>query len=326
MESKVNYSIVGLFVVLLFGAALASAWWLYSGGSARQYSPYLVYATDSVSGLNSDSRVYYHGVDVGYVDEIRIDRNNPENIRIRLLIDHTVPIRADTSAQLQPQGVTGLSVLNLKGGSADEDLSAKADACCPVIPYEPSLFSKLEGGLNDTMVRLVAVSERIDRLLREDNLQAIERTVANLDRVSGTLAEERETLRSLMKNAARTAENTAELTENGERLLGRAELTMDSLDQAIVRVSGTMNTFEQTADRVAIAAEATVGFSEAGERAADEISRQTLPEMGLLIRDVRELSRRLSEFTSTLDEDPSRALFGGDRRAPGPGEAGDRQR
>ncbi|QGT78367.1 MCE family protein [Guyparkeria halophila] len=321
MESKVNYSIVGLFVVLLLGASLLTAWWLYSGGSSRQYSPYLVYATDSVSGLNSDSRVYYHGVDVGYVDEIRIDRNNPDNIRIRLLIDQTVPIRADTSAQLQPQGVTGLSVLNLKGGSADQDLPAAPDACCPVIPYEPSLFSKLEGGLNDTMVRLVAVSERIDRLLRKENLEAIERTVTNLDQITGTLAEERETLRALMQNASRTAENTAELTESGERLLARAEGTMDSLDQAIGRVSGTMDTFEQTADRVATAAEATVGFSQAGERAADEISRQTLPDMSLLIRDLRDLSRRLSEFTTTLDDDPSRALFGGDRRAPGPGEA-----
>ena len=321
MESKVNYSIVGLFVVLLLGASLLAAWWLYSGGSSRQYSPYLVYATDSVSGLNSDSRVYYHGVDVGYVDEIRIDRNNPDIIRIRLSIDQTVPIRADTSAQLQPQGVTGLSVLNLTGGSVEQDLPAAPDACCPVIPYEPSLFSKLEGGLNETMVRLVAVSERLDRLLRKENLEAIERTVTNLDQITGTLAEERETLRALMQNASRTAENTAELTESGERLLARAEGTMDSLDQAIGRVSGTMDTFEQTADRVARAAEATVGFSQAGERAADEISRQTLPDMSLLIRDLRELSRRLSDFTRTLDDDPSQALFGGERRAPGPGEA-----
>ncbi|MFN2381953.1 MAG: MlaD family protein [Guyparkeria sp.] len=321
MESKVNYSIVGLFVVLLLGASMVTAWWLYSGGSTRQYSPYLVFATDSVSGLNSDSRVYYHGVDVGYVDSIRIDRDNPENIRIRLLIDQTVPIRSDTSAQLQPQGVTGLSVLNLKGGSAQADLPSAEDACCPVIPYEPSLFSKLEGGLSDTMVRLVAISERIDRLLRDENVRAIERTVANLDQITGTLAEERETLRALIKDASRTAENTAELTENGERLLDRAEVTMDSLDQAIGKASGTMETFEQTADRVAAAAEVTVGFSQAGERAADEISRQTLPDVSLLIRDLRELSRRLGEFTSTLDDDPSRAIFGGDQRSPGPGEA-----
>lgn len=321
MESRVNYSIVGLFVVLLLAASVITAWWLYSGGSARQYSPYLVYASDSVSGLNSDSRVYYHGVDVGYVDEIRIDQDNPENIRIQLMIDQSVPIRADTSAQLQPQGVTGLSVLNLKGGSADEALLAADDSCCPVIPYEASLFSRLEGGLNDTMVRLVAVSERIDRLLRDENIEAIERTVGHLDQVTGTLAEERETLQSLLRDASRTAENTAELTDDGGRLLVRAESTMDSLDEAIVRVSGTMDTFDRTADRVAVAAESTVGFSRAGERAADEISRQTLPDMSLLIRDVRELSRRLSEFTTTLDDDPSRALYGGDSRPPGPGEA-----
>ncbi|KTG15972.1 MULTISPECIES: MlaD family protein [unclassified Guyparkeria] len=320
MESKVNYSIVGLFVVLLVIASMATAWWLHSGGSNRQYNTYLVLATDSVSGLNSDSRVYYHGVDVGYVDSIRIDRENPDNIRIRLLIDRTVPIRDDIHAQLQPQGVTGLSVLNLKGGGSGKPLATPPGECCPVIPYEPSLFSKLEGGINDTMVRLVAVSERIDRLLREENLEAIERTVHQLDQVTGTLAEERDQMRSLLRNAAQTVENTAEMTAKGERLVGHAESTLDSLDQAIVKVSGAMDTFEATADEVATAADATVGFSQAGEDAAREISRQTIPDISLLIRDLRELSRRLSDFTSTLDENPSRALIGGNERPAGPGE------
>jgi len=320
MESKVNYSVVGLFVVLLLAGSMAMAWWLHSGGANRQYTPYIVFATDSVSGLNTDSRVYYHGVDVGYVESIRIDRDNPDNIRLRLLIDHTVPIRSDIRAQLQPQGVTGLSVLNLKGGGSGEPLVAEAGECCPVIPYEPSLFSKLEGGINDTMVRMVAVSERLDRLLREENLDAIERTVHQLDEVSGTLADERGRIRSLIRDAARTAKNTASLTEKGDRLMTHAESTVSSLDQAIVKVSSAMDTFEATAGRVATAADATVGFSQAGEQAARGISQQTIPDMSLLIRDLRELSRRLSDFTSTLDEDPSRAFFGGSERPPGPGE------
>ena len=320
MESKVNYSIVGLFVVLLVIASMATGWWLHTGGGNRQYQPYLVLATDSVSGLNSDSRVYYHGVDVGYVDSIRIDRETPDNIRIRLLIDHTVPIRDDIRAQLQPQGVTGLSVLNLKGGGSGDPLATPPGECCPVIPYEPSLFSKLEGGINDTMVRLVAVSERLDRLLSEENIDAIERTVQQLDTVTGTLAAERDQMRSLLRNAARTAENTANLTAKGERLVGHAESSLDSLDDAIVKVSGAMDSFEATADRVATAADATIGFSQAGENAAREISQQTLPDVSLLIRDLRELSRRLSDFTSTLDENPSRALIGGNERPAGPGE------
>ena len=320
MESKVNYSLVGLFVVLLVIASMATGWWLHTGGGKQQHTPYLVLATDSVTGLNTDSRVYYQGVDVGYVDTIRIDRENPDKVRIRLLIDQTVPIRDDIHAQLQPQGVTGLSVLNLKGGGSGEPLATPPDECCPVIPYEPSLFSQLEGGISDTMVRLVSVSERLDRLLRDENIEAIERTVEQLDTVTGTLADERDQMRSLLRNAARTAENTASLTAKSDRLVGHAEASLQSLDKAIVKVSGAMDTFEATADRVATAADATVGFSQAGEDAAREISQRTLPDVGLLIRDLRELSRRLSDFTSTLDENPSRALIGGNERPAGPGE------
>lgn len=320
MESKINYSVVGLFVLLLLAVSMLMAWWLYSGGSTRQYTSYLVYATDSVSGLNADSRVYFNGVDVGYIDSIQIDRSNPDKIRIRLSIDQAVPIRANTTAQLQPQGVTGLSVLNLKGGKGGQPLSTPPGECCPVIDYEPSLFSKLEGGLNETMVRLVAISERLDGLLNEDNVQAIDQTLANLNAVSTALAEERGEIRSLIRNAARTMENTADISAEGHKLVARADTTLRSLDQAISRVSSTMDSFDQTAERVAVAAESTVSFSRAGERAAGQISEQTLPEIGLLIRDVRALSRRLATFTNTLDEDPSQVVFGGSNRAPGPGE------
>ena len=316
MESRVNYSLVGVFVLLLVAATLASAWWLASGGGGRDYTPYLVYATDSVSGLNADSRVYFNGVDVGRVDDIRIDRDNPERIRVRVLVASDVPVRSNTTAQLQPQGVTGLSVLNIKGGQGGKPIVAKNGDCCPEI----SLFSKLEGGINETMVQVLDVSRRLERLFDEDNLANIERTLANLEAFSSSLAAEREHFSTLVQNASQTAENTAEMTASGRDLVRRAEATLDGLDRAIADVSTTMESVQDTAARTSEAAEATVVFTTAGERTADEISRQTLPEISLLIRDVRELSRRLSNFTSTLDEDPSRVIFGGDERAPGPGE------
>ncbi|MFA7523012.1 MAG: MlaD family protein [Halothiobacillaceae bacterium] len=321
MESKVNYSIIGLFVLLLLAAAMATAWWLYTGGSSRQYNSYLVFATDSVTGLTTDSRVYYQGVDVGYVESIRIDRDNPENIRIQLQIDQTVPIQTDIRARLQLQGVTGLSVLNLRGGASGEPLTATEGQCCPVIPYEPSLLSQLEGGVSDTMVRFLEVSERLDRLLlHDDNLDAIVRTIRQLDEVTATLAAERNQMSALLRNAARTAENTASLTEKGDRLMAQAESTITSLNQAIGKVSGAMDTFEATANRIGVATDATVGFSQAGEQAAREISRQTIPDISVFIRDLRELTRRLSDFTSNLDQSPTRAFFGGTERPPGPGE------
>jgi phospholipid/cholesterol/gamma-HCH transport system substrate-binding protein len=320
MESKVNYSLVGMFVLVLLAATALTAWWLASGGSGRQYTPYLVYATDSVSGLNADSRVYFNGVDVGRVDDIRIDRSNPERIRIRVLIDETVPVLSTTSAQLRPQGVTGLSVLNLQGGAGGEELRAEEGQCCPVIPYEPSLFSKLEGGINETMVQVLEVSRRLERVLSDDNLAHMERTLENLETFSSSLAAERDHLASLLRDASRTAENTAEITASGRVLVRRAESTLTGLDRRIADLSATMDALQATAADVSEAAESTVAFTRAGERTADDISRRTLPEISLLIRDLRDLSRRLADFTSALDKDPSRLIFGGEERPPGPGE------
>ena len=73
MESKVNLSLVGTFVIVLTVAMIAAALWLTSGRYARKaYDPYETYMTESVSGLNLNSTVLYRGVEVGFVRQIAL--------------------------------------------------------------------------------------------------------------------------------------------------------------------------------------------------------------------------------------------------------------
>ena len=43
MQSKVNYALVGLFVVLLGSALLSTTFWLTLGGETKTYDRYRVY-------------------------------------------------------------------------------------------------------------------------------------------------------------------------------------------------------------------------------------------------------------------------------------------
>ncbi|MDP2786291.1 MAG: MCE family protein, partial [Sulfurimicrobium sp.] len=62
METKVNYTIVGLFVILLFAALVAGILWLSGGAQYRKtYDTYLAYMNESVSGLNLNAPVKYRG-------------------------------------------------------------------------------------------------------------------------------------------------------------------------------------------------------------------------------------------------------------------------
>ncbi|MBN2692653.1 MAG: MCE family protein, partial [Burkholderiaceae bacterium] len=184
MESKVNYTAVGLFVVLL-GALLGGlGWWLATGGKQTATSPYLIYATDNVSGLKTDSNVLYRGVTVGKVASIAIDPKNPSLIRIKVEIDSGIPVRDDTVAQLSPLGVTGLSAVNLIGGASPTPLVKQPGEPDPVIPYKPSVFTQIEGGINDATITLARISQRVDALLSPANVQSVSDTLRHLDALS----------------------------------------------------------------------------------------------------------------------------------------------
>ena len=84
MYSRVNYTIVGIFV-LMFGAGLIwFAFWLAKYGIHREFDTYKLYMTESVAGLSKDSVVKLRGVDIGRVSEIRINPDNIENVEVFL--------------------------------------------------------------------------------------------------------------------------------------------------------------------------------------------------------------------------------------------------
>ena len=88
METKVSYTIVGAFVVVLSAAIVAGVLWISSGRAAgKNYDTYLAYFTESVSGLNRQAPVKYRGVDVGSVREIGLDPDDPQRVQLVLAIE-----------------------------------------------------------------------------------------------------------------------------------------------------------------------------------------------------------------------------------------------
>ena len=97
MENKVNYAIVGAFVLALSAILIAGVLWLAAGGNTqKKYAPYQSIIQESVAGLNLDAPVKYLGVDVGKVSAISIDPNDSRQVILRFLIERGTPIKQDT--------------------------------------------------------------------------------------------------------------------------------------------------------------------------------------------------------------------------------------
>ena len=118
MEERVNYTMVGAFIVIMSIALLGIAYWLSMGRHTKVYDTYLVYMKEPVSGLSKMAPVKYNGVVVGFVRTIALDEDNPQLVSLQLSIEHSAPITQSTVATLRPQGITGMTYIGLKTKTA----------------------------------------------------------------------------------------------------------------------------------------------------------------------------------------------------------------
>jgi len=113
MESRVGYTIVGGFLLLIIAITTYFVVW-YKGTSERVvYKYYRINTTESVAGLEVGAVVKYMGVTVGKVNNIFINPNNPQEITIIIQVTDNTPVKKDSLAQLSAQGITGLLYVDI---------------------------------------------------------------------------------------------------------------------------------------------------------------------------------------------------------------------
>jgi phospholipid/cholesterol/gamma-HCH transport system substrate-binding protein len=201
METNVNYKLVGAFVLVLTAALVLAIIWLSSGFSFEQYSTYMVYMQESVSGLTPDSPVEYNGVTVGNVKSISLNTKNPQLVELALNIQRDIPITRGTTATLNTRGITGITYIALKDKSDDlRPLVKLPGQKYPVIKTAPSLFVRLDTALSQFIKDFRQVSASFQKIFDEQNQQSLKQILLNLQTVTGTLANNNHKLDLILTN------------------------------------------------------------------------------------------------------------------------------
>lgn len=180
METNVNYTIVGIFVIVLLSFIAMTIIWLSSGFAIAHYKIYKVYMKESVSGLTVDSAVEFNGVNVGTVKNIEISQKNPNIVILLLNIKNNTPVTEATRAMLNSKGLTGVTFVALQDdGTNTKPLVAKNNEQYPVIDTSPSLFMRFDTALVKLNENFQKITRSIQTLLSPDNLAAVKQILRN---------------------------------------------------------------------------------------------------------------------------------------------------
>lgn len=306
MESKVNYTLVGLFVVVLGAALMAAILWLTVGIEGKVYDTYRVYTRESVSGLNPNATVKYKGVEVGQVSAIELDPNNPEQVELTLQIEHGAPIREDTRAVIAVQGLTGLAYIELTGGSRDApSLEPTSENPVPMIESGPSLVARLDEAFTETLTTFNRLSDQLGSVLSEDNRIALSRTLAHMEEITAAVAADADVLGKGLESAALTLENSAQISTALPPLLARVNTSIAALEKTALAITQTSHNLNEAVQE--------------GRRDLQRMTQGIAPELSALLGELRQFTEVMRRFGEELERNPRMLLFGRPSQ-PGPGE------
>jgi phospholipid/cholesterol/gamma-HCH transport system substrate-binding protein len=312
----VNYAVVGAFVLVLGAALIAGVLWLASGGAFQtKYDVYLAIMGESVAGLNLNAPVKYSGVEVGKVKSIKLDPDNPEQVRLLLAIVHGTPIRVDTIATLKTQGLTGIAYVELDGGARDAaPLRATVEGEYPVIRTKPSLSARLENILTTVLAKVDTLSSNLSAVLSDKNQAAFSSALADIATVTRTVAARRDTIDAGLANAGRTFENSsrisAQLSTQVEPMLARIGRGADAIEKMGNETAAASNSAAKTV--------ASVGAD------VQRFTESTLPDLERALNELSALSSSLRRLSEQARQNPSAIVSGPSPVPNGPGETNTR--
>ena len=303
METRSNHVLVGAVVLILLIATAIFTIWLARVADTDQ-KVYDIFFKQSVEGLARGSAVSYRGVPAGQVEEIKIWKDNPEFVRVRIAIAEDVPVLIGTTASIQGS-FTGVSTLLLQGAQKGAPpITEIGPAGAPVIPTQAGGLGALLNSAPQLLERLSTLTERLSMLLNDRNQESLGNILKNVDRLSGDLANRGPEIAATIAEtriAIRQAGNAAEQIGN---LAGTTNQLLDEQGRPLVAdLRTTISRARSSLDNL----DSVVNDVRPGVQA---FSKQTLPEVGLLIRDLRDMSESLSGIANRLNQGGAGSLIG----------------
>jgi phospholipid/cholesterol/gamma-HCH transport system substrate-binding protein len=311
METRSNHILVGSVTLALILAIVIAAFWFsrIGEGDNREYD---IFFKQSVNGLAKGSGVSYAGVPSGQVKSIELWRKDPDFVRVRIAVNDTTPILQGTTATVQGIGFTGVSEIQLDGALRGappiicpaEDPESACPEGVPVIPTKPGALGELLNNAPQLVERLTTLTERLTETLSDDNQRSIKGILANTDRLTKSLADRGPEISATIAEARAAVEQTGQAAEKIAQL---ADTTNNMLNEDGKPLMADLRQTIAATKKSMAALSATIEDARPGVQA---FSQRTMPEVGLLVRDLRRMSQALQNVAEKIDQQGAGSIIG----------------
>jgi phospholipid/cholesterol/gamma-HCH transport system substrate-binding protein len=295
METRANYLLIGVFTLAVLVAGFGFVYWFSRTGVEGEKMVYRVVFDGSISGLRNGGSVLFNGIKVGEVSDLKLNPRDPRQAVASIGIDRNIPVRSDTRASLEYQGLTGIATIALKGGAPEAAALPTVPGEPPTIQAESSAIQDLAQGAREIMGRADSILRRVDGFLAENETGA-RNVVKNIEKFSAALGDNSDELGAFMRDASAAARRIASLSDNIDKLAGDVSQVVRAVDpDRIASFVTRMDDLAKAIDpsKVASVLDNTDVFSKG---LADSTGKITA-----FVSDAQALASRLKEMSERLD-------------------------
>lgn len=166
----------------------------------REKTYYIRYKNVSLTGLELGAQVKYQGIRIGRVENITIDKKDISTLIVEISIGQDVPIKTNTEAVMSLIGITGLKLIELRGGTNEaEELPPGSN-----IKAAPSLVESLSGRAEDIAAKVELILNNLLELTgpsRQASLfQLVDNTSKSLQHFNAMMDKNQGNIQGIMTN------------------------------------------------------------------------------------------------------------------------------
>ncbi|RAK52861.1 MlaD family protein [Phenylobacterium deserti] len=303
MEKNANYALVGLSSLILFVGLMIFVVWLARLQFTQENDIYDIVFQGPVRGLNQGGEVHFNGIKVGEVTKIALDRTNPSRVIARARVTSDVPIRVDSFATLEPQGITGLNYIQITAGTPTRPLlkDTVANDRIPVIRSQRSTLSDLLEGGGTVLTRTIEALDRVNRVLSDQNIRNFSGAIADAQAITAEVRERKSIIADLQKA----------VQDVDAAILQVNQLTRDT--NQIINTDGrrTMRNVADAAEEARGAAQEARAMIEQLRGPTSEFATTGLPQVTAAVIQLQSAAESLERLVNDIQTSPTGVISKG---------------